>query len=323
MNFSKPSSIFIALSFGIVTFLRAEQSDPIAQNSQIQRSGNNGTDFENRVGSIKEEERKILTQLEAMNTELGMIKTRMGAEGRVYVRSIRSGLLPAGEGFDAFLEHAAKVERIRRNLEKDITRESQLVSQQTKLKQKLSDLRLQLAPLLLQQETIVRARDILMEAEERNTSYFHAFQNKHSTDEITLFGSNASPSSSNSLFKEQMGKLLLPISGRVTSRKIHSAHGKGIEFYSSSDAFVRCVYQGRVSFADEYEDRGLTILVDHGDQYYSIYSGLERIDAQVGEAIQTGKNMGVVGKFSDGKSGFTFEMREGRETTDPSLWFGF
>jgi septal ring factor EnvC (AmiA/AmiB activator) len=82
-------------------------------------------------------------------------------------------------------------------------------------------------------------------------------------------------------------------------------------------ALVRAVYPGTVAFADEYADYGKSIILDHGDGFFTVSANLAAIDVKVGEDVGSGGRLATVGS-----AGLYFEIRSGTDTLDPSEWFG-
>jgi septal ring factor EnvC (AmiA/AmiB activator) len=76
-----------------------------------------------------------------------------------------------------------------------------------------------------------------------------------------------------------------------------------------------------VAFADDYADYGKTVIVDHGDRYYTVMGNLGSIDVRVGDELVASARVGTVG---DGGRGalLYFELRAGTTALDPAEWFG-
>ena len=102
------------------------------------------------------------------------------------------------------------------------------------------------------------------------------------------------------------------------------AGGPGLELQAMPGATARSVAAGRVAFADVYDDYGLTVILDHGGSYYSVYGGLERIDVRVGENAPEGARLGALGGGSSGAlpAVLYFEIRHRADTIDPGPWLG-
>jgi septal ring factor EnvC (AmiA/AmiB activator) len=84
---------------------------------------------------------------------------------------------------------------------------------------------------------------------------------------------------------------------------------------------VRSVFPGRVAFADEYSDYGTTVILDHGDGYFTVSANLKVIDVRVGDDVGASSRIGSVGDTGEG-SLLYFEIRRGTDTLNPAEWFG-
>ncbi len=238
---------------------------------------------------------------------------------------IRAGFLPVGGGFDAFVDHAARVERMRRALERDVAEESSLLKRSGDIQGRLLKVRAEKAPLDLQREAMNRARAALQEADERRAAFSRAFETsvrpEHS---MAIYGADPGPLDGDARggFKALKGRLPFPIAGRAEIHKIKATVGRGpaVELSAASGAVVRSVAPGRVAFADRYEEYGLTVIVDHGDHYYSVYANLGGIDVKSGEVLTSGGRLGTAG----GERGpiVHFELRHNAASMDPSPWLG-
>ena len=100
------------------------------------------------------------------------------------------------------------------------------------------------------------------------------------------------------------------------------AGGPGLELDAIPGATARSVAPGRVAFADSYEGYGLTVILDHGDHYYSVYSNLGSAEVRAGESVSSGGRIGVVGAGNGRGAALYFEIRHNAATLDPSPWLG-
>ena len=123
-------------------------------------------------------------------------------------------------------------------------------------------------------------------------------------------------------FAAQKGSLSFPIAGRTTIRPARrpSSDGPGLELRAAPGSAVRCVFQGRVAFADTYPEYGKTVIVDHGRRHYTLSSNLGAIDVKVGDEVATGERLGAIG--SEPGAALYFEIRVNKSTVDPNSWFG-
>jgi len=86
-------------------------------------------------------------------------------------------------------------------------------------------------------------------------------------------------------------------------------------------AAVHAVYAGTVAFADEYADYGKSIIVDHGNGYFTVSANLATIEVKVGEDVGSGSRIATLSDGPD-QPALYFEIRRGTDTLDPAEWFG-
>jgi murein hydrolase activator len=272
------------------------------------------------------EEQSLKTEMVDLGPKLDLVRKRMRARGRAYYRLIRAGLLPAGGGFDALVDHAAHVERARMALERDVAAEASLMHRTTEIDARLARLRESRAPLELQREAMSRARAALQETEERRSAFARAFETSQRPDSVAIYGADLGPTDADarSGFRALKGRLPFPIAGRAEVRRVNrsGASGPGVELVASIGAAVRSVAAGRVAFADSYDDHGITVILDHGDHYYSVYSNLGSAEVRAGESVSSGGRIGVVGAGNGRGAALYFEIRHSAATLDPSSWLG-
>ena len=84
---------------------------------------------------------------------------------------------------------------------------------------------------------------------------------------------------------------------------------------------VHAIAHGQVVFADWMRGFGNLLIIDHGDDYLSIYAYNEALLKQVGDPVAMGERVAMVGS-SGGReqSGLYFEMRHLGKTFDPMAW---
>jgi murein hydrolase activator len=280
-------------------------------------------DFERLIKKIDAEQRGLEAELAGIDPKLATARKRMLARGRAYYRHVHAGLLPVGEGFDALVDHAARVERVRRALERDIAEESELVKRRTAIGERLLRLRAERAPLDVQREAMQRARRALEAEDERRSAFARAFETSTRPDYVAIYGADTGPGDGDARlgFEAQKGRLMFPASGRAEVRK-SSKHGvSGLELFVQASAAVRCVSAGRVVFADRYDAYGLTVIVDHGDRYYSVYANLGGTELRAGDPIAAGARVGTAPGAGQGDTVY-FEIRRGSTALEPGAWLG-
>lgn len=283
-------------------------------------------DLDRLLARAEAEEQGLKAELAEIGPKLEINRRRMVARGRAYYRLIRVGLLPAGAGFDALVDHAAHVERTRLALERDVAAEVQLTKRSAEIEARVTRLRAERAPLVVQREAMNRARLALQETDERRAAFSRAFETSVRPDAVAIYGADPGPLDDGARpgFRALRGRLPFPIAGRAEVRRVNrpGAGGPGIELSAAPGTAVRSVAAGRVAFADRYEDYGLTAILDHGDHYYSIYANLATAEVKTGDTLLSGARIGLVGGSGGQGTALYFEIRRNAATIDPGPWLG-
>lgn len=130
-------------------------------------------------------------------------------------------------------------------------------------------------------------------------------------------------------FSEQMGRLPKPIEGQLVQGfglmkdEVHHVvlSHKG-QFYSAPlGTLVKSIFTGRVAFAGDIEGFGKTLIVDHGDHYYSVYSHTRNLQVHEGDEVQQLQILAQSGRSGSGfGDGIYFEIRHFSEPADPKPW---
>jgi murein hydrolase activator len=280
-------------------------------------------DVEHRLQVVDAEERSVAAELEESRPRLDQIRQRILARGRSYYRLVRAGLLPAGGGFDAMVDHAARVERTRLSLERDVASEGALIKRIAELESRLVRVRTDRTPLIVQREALQRARAALQEAEERRAAFARAFETSVRPDAVAVYGADLGPAPDPVAgFPSLRGRLPFPITGRAEAHRVNHGGGPAVELLAGGGTVVRSVAAGRVAFSDRQEDYGLIVIVDHGDHYFSLYGSLGSADVHPGDTVTSGARIGTVGSIDGAPPRLYFELRHNAATLDPAPWLG-
>lgn len=267
-----------------------------------------------------------------------MLRTRV----RALYRITRGGLLPVGGGIDALLAHAARVERLRRMVEHDVEGIGQLRARGTDLRASQARLNERLSQARRQRQTL-EARKRQLEEERRQAEIYayalamasaqaaaqpwaaSAPQAAPQTQgqvrdlgygQIVLRGDDPSADAEEGdSFATMRGNLSSPVTGEVSLRR--SADGSGLDLVAQPGRGVRAVAAGTVIFAGRDGTRGLTVMLDHGDRYQTVYGGLRSLDLQVGDHVGQGARVGTIA----GESAY-FAIRRGQRSLDARSWLG-
>lgn len=110
--------------------------------------------------------------------------------------------------------------------------------------------------------------------------------------------------------------------GRVVDDETRTAtFRKGVEYVAPQGAPVRAVAAGGVRYAGRFRGYGKTVILDHGDGYFSVSSHLAETSVAVGAAVAAGDEIGRVGDTGSlAGPQLYFELRRGGEALDPRDW---
>ncbi len=284
-------------------------------------------DFERLLRDLDARQSRLETEIDGLGPAIELVRKRSVARGRAYYRMIRAGLLPVGGGFDALVDHAATVERLRAALFRDIERMRHLKTRLTNTKSELKRIRAQRAPLTIQQEAMSRAKNVMQQADERREAFLRAFGGSSANGSaarphVAIYGTEKGTSSLASRFSEMRGRLGMPLTGRseIMTPTSPGDH-KTVRIVASRDTAVRSVYPGRVVFVGKTH-HGQTVVLDHGESYFSVYGNLHHVEVKVDEVVTERARLGWVLRFGSNKPMLLFEIRQGKKLLDASKWLG-
>ena len=130
-------------------------------------------------------------------------------------------------------------------------------------------------------------------------------------------------------FYEQKGLLPKPIQGQVTQgfgiikdpqHQVILSHS-GQFFTAAPGSEVKSVFSGKVAFSGEVPGFGKTLILDHGDHYFSVYAHNKDLKVATGDEIAQSQLVALSGSSdSEMGDGLYFEIRHFSEPSDPRLW---
>lgn len=284
------------------------------------------TQADNLVSNILHDKQTIQTELAKVDMQARQVQLRSVARGRAYVRLTRAGLLPASAGVESLIEHAANVERLRRALDRDVQMQDELRDRKAKLLKKNAELDERLEAMQAERQLMETNRVTLEAARDRALAFERAFAGGEVPAHTAVYGAGVGPSEPipvTSGFAALKGRLPFPLTGRTEVRpaKRRAASGPALEMLGPPGSVVAAVYPGTVAFADEYADYGKSIIVDHGDGYFTVSANLASIDVKVGEDVGSGGRLATISS-DPARAALYFEIRRGTDTLDPAEWFG-
>jgi len=122
------------------------------------------------------------------------------------------------------------------------------------------------------------------------------------------------------------GRLQFPVRGELahrfgSQREDSGATWKGWFIKSAAGQDVKCIANGRVVFSDWLRGFGNIVIVDHGDDYMSLYGNNETLYKQAGETVRAGDSVAATGNSGGiAETGLYFEMRHRSRPFDPLGW---
>jgi septal ring factor EnvC (AmiA/AmiB activator) len=124
------------------------------------------------------------------------------------------------------------------------------------------------------------------------------------------------------------GSLEWPVTGRVVSRFGTSRDGRsgvpvvrnGIEIAATPGQPVRAVHAGTVAFAAPFTGFGTLVIVDHGQNAFTLFGHLAEATVEQGASINRGVVLGRAGRNPAGLDVVYFELRIDGRPVDPVQW---
>jgi septal ring factor EnvC (AmiA/AmiB activator) len=118
------------------------------------------------------------------------------------------------------------------------------------------------------------------------------------------------------------GLMPLPARGKVIARygqkDAAGSAQKGIVLQTRARAQVIAPADGVVAFAGSFRGYGQLLIMEHGGGYHTLLSGLDQIDATVGQRLLMGEPVGTMGP-ADAPSLY-FELRHDGQSINPMPW---
>jgi murein hydrolase activator len=316
MNVRASLTLLVWLSVACVAPLHAQDGAP-QRDLDGTLSATRETLAEQRLR--QETVRSELAELPQNRHELAQILAR---DVHALYRLRRGGLLPLSGGLDALVGHASRVAHLERmaqrtlhKLEQTNKRIASLAKESVELERALSEGERKLQEIERQKASLAAEAAIAKAAAEQEAemNVRAAAPAPRVTYGLTLVGGEQ-PS-----FSSQRGLLAMPVSGAANiapTEPEQDGRLKGLAFEAKPGTSVRAAAGGRVA-AVEAGAAGLTIIVDHGQRYQTVYSGLVSSDIEPGDAVSKSARLG-----SAGSEPVRFEVRRGTRNQDARSYLG-
>lgn len=124
------------------------------------------------------------------------------------------------------------------------------------------------------------------------------------------------------------GSLEWPAAGRVTGRFGAQRDARfgtttvraGVDIAAAEGAPAAAIEAGVAAYAEPFGGFGNLVIIDHGQQAYSLYGYLDSVAVARGTRVARGQTVGKVGHAPAGKPGLYFELRIDGKAVDPVQW---
>jgi septal ring factor EnvC (AmiA/AmiB activator) len=148
-------------------------------------------------------------------------------------------------------------------------------------------------------------------------------------DELARGALRGGVSAPGSITTADLGKLDWPVEGTIVYRFGRDTlpsggiiRWNGVGIAAPVGTPVKAVESGKVRLVGQFGTYGLTIVLEHGNGYYSVYSHLETAGVKLGNAVSKSGVIGTVGgENSDYGPHLHFEIRGDKQIAlDPTMW---
>jgi septal ring factor EnvC (AmiA/AmiB activator) len=130
--------------------------------------------------------------------------------------------------------------------------------------------------------------------------------------------------------RKARGKLGFPLEtgkievhfGRTTDKRFGTITlQRGIDIRAPLGTPVRAVWNGKVAHAGWFKGYGNLLIIDHGQNIFSLMAHLDQLEKAVGEIVHAGDEVGTVGDTGSLKGAYLyFELRDRQKPLDPERW---
>ena len=275
------------------------------------------------IKDLEKQQKELAAQEQKINNELAYLKKlqvniqsslrRQGVTNTAEQAESRRQNAQMAKEAQKKINHKENEQRLN-NLLKDLEkRKAEQRRQEAEARKKAAEARLAAAE---------KARKDRAAAAQKAADERAAMSNLTAEDMNIRAPSYVSISNANS-FSRMQGRLRKPVNGTLAGLfgqdRGDGEVWKGV-FYQTTPAIVSSIAGGTVTYADELEGFGKVIVIDHGDGYISIYSGLSEIEVAKGYAVAAGNRLGISGTLPSGMEGLYLEVRYNGQAMNPLSW---
>jgi len=117
------------------------------------------------------------------------------------------------------------------------------------------------------------------------------------------------------------GRIVMGYGAQVNPRFGTRTFRNGVDIEAAVGKDVLAVHAGHVIYTGWFKGYGNLIIVDHGNEYYTLYAHIAEIEAKEGEDVRQGQRIGTVGDTGSlAGPRLYFEVRYQGKPQDPEQW---
>ncbi|RUO23356.1 peptidase M23 [Aliidiomarina iranensis] len=118
------------------------------------------------------------------------------------------------------------------------------------------------------------------------------------------------------------GQLSWPTPGAIKhsygSQRSGEVIWRGVVIDANAEAPVRAIADGRIIFSDWLRGFGMVVIIDHGENYMSLYGYNQALLKDIGEPVRRGETIALAGRSGgQSESGLYFEIRHEGNPINP------
>lgn len=226
------------------------------------------------------------------------------------------------ELLSSYRQRMAQLNQAQTDLEQQVAQQQQTFQEQKDKKRQLAISRNQRKQLIttIRRDT-TSLSSLLTELEDRSARMTELIQSMEKKRALAY-----QPLTSNRSFFSGKGKIPWPSSGAVRSsfgtQKDKSfgsqVKSNGLVIAAVPGTRIKAIWPGRIAFSSPFKGYGNLIIVDHGNQYYSLYAQAAHLNLAVGTVVKQGDILTTSG--FEGRDSYYLEIRHGGTPVDPRKW---
>ncbi len=202
-------------------------------------------------------------------------------------------------------EVSAQRDTLNATLQQQEQQRSQLASRQQEQEQLVSRLQ-------REQQTEQSALQNMLRNEQELTEMLAALQEVMSRQGFNLTG-----------LANLRGQLSWPTAGNIKhsygSQRSGEIRWRGVVIEATAEAPVKAIADGRIIFSDWLRGFGMVVIIDHGENYMSLYGYNQALLKDIGEPVRKGETVALAGRSGgQSESGLYFEIRHEGNPINPT-----